>query len=393
MSRVPSLNRCHKIVLRNPRWGTLDGASFWLTPGLHKKLAKRRDRTGTLFLDRLAQGRAIRGLKHLIETLRSIDSKAELIFTDNKTTRLGSQYYVDLSDFTAFGQTRFLSLYRTAGLDVAGDFVRREFSNLLPPQNLTTSEIRKAEKHFGDVVDVAAKKVKQRKQLLKKTSEVVAQLKNQESALRNSVQELDELKRQSSVALYIEKVDELRKRLERSYSETSGRHSWQAWIYENNWIMGVQYSRPIQKQQVGFSNIPDYLFPTMDGFLDILEIKKPEHEVIREDASHTGSFAWSSECNKAIGQVTNYLYEMELHQLELKDKINKRYRELLGRNVYIIRPRAFIIIGRSADWNAEYIEALRKLNHTLHGIEIITYSDLTRRGEHIISLYADSPTT
>ena len=39
--------------------------------------------------------------------------------------------------------------------------------------------------------------------------------------------------------------------------------------------------------------MPDYLFPTLDGFVDILEIKLPSFEVIEEDVGHIGSWVWS----------------------------------------------------------------------------------------------------
>ena len=34
-------------------------------------------------------------------------------------------------------------------------------------------------------------------------------------------------------------------------------------------------------------------------------------------------------------------------------------------------------------------EAFRKLNHSLHGIEVLTYTDLLKRGENLIKVYAD----
>jgi hypothetical protein len=55
---------------------------------------------------------------------------------------------------------------------------------------------------------------------------------------------------------------------------------------------------------IGFRSILDYLFPTPEGFIDILEIKKPTHEVIKEDRSPPGAFCWSAEANEAIGQAS-----------------------------------------------------------------------------------------
>ena len=131
-------------------------------------------------------------------------------------------------------------------------------------------------------------------------------------------------------------------------------------------------------------NIPDYLFPTLDGFIDMYEIKLPTHEVIVPDRNHKGSFAWSPEANKAIGQCINYLYEIEKHQLELADGIRKEY----DIEVSFIKPRAFVVISSDKMLSdAKEREALRKLNYSLHGIEVITYSDLERRGKQMLKIY------
>ena len=125
------------------------------------------------------------------------------------------------------------------------------------------------------------------------------------------------------------------------------------------------------------------LVPTVDGFLDILEIKLPSNDVIIEDTSHPGSYRWCGETNKAIGQVVNYLSDIERLQLELSRAIKNKY----GWDIFVIKPRAFIVIGTKDNWDEMKKEALRKLNYSLHGIEVLTYTDLIQRGEEIIQRY------
>ena len=98
--------------------------------------------------------------------------------------------------------------------------------------------------------------------------------------------------------------------------------------------------------------------------VDILEIKNPSHEVIKENKSHPGAFRWSGEVNEAIGQVIKYLSEIEFHQLLIAQKLKRE----LSLELSTIKPRAFILIGRSDGWNDAKKEAFRKLNHFLHGI-------------------------
>ncbi len=176
-------------------------------------------------------------------------------------------------------------------------------------------------------------------------------------------------------------IDELKRRLTGEFHETKGDDSWQAWIYAHNWLLGANYQKPIEKQKINISGImPDYLFPTLDGFVDVLEIKLPSFEVIEEDENHKGSWAWSSDSNYAIGQVVNYLCEIDRLRLEIERGIQRAY----AKQISMLKPRAFILIGQSNSWNQDKKEALRKLNHSLHGIEVLTYSDLIGRGEAFI---------
>jgi len=179
-------------------------------------------------------------------------------------------------------------------------------------------------------------------------------------------------------------VEELKERLSvGGFPETSGDDAWQKWIYRNNWLFGVNYKKPIEKVKINISGImPDYLFPTLNGFVDVLEIKLPSDEVIVNDSSHTGSWKLTSETNIAIGQVVNYLEEINRLRHEIAYYIKSKY----DYEVSLLKPRAYILIGNSAFWDNDKKEGLRKINYALHGIEILTYKDLLDRGNKTINI-------
>ena len=179
-------------------------------------------------------------------------------------------------------------------------------------------------------------------------------------------------------------VEDLDARLQTGgYSETIGDNSWQKWIYQNNWLFGVNYKKPIEKTKINITGImPDYLFPTLDGFVDVLEIKLPDNEVINKDTSHSGSWKWAAETNIAIGQVVNYLGEIDRLRLEIEKNVKAEY----GYEISLLKPRAYILIGNSAGWDGDKKEGLRKMNHALHGIEVLTYKDLSDRGSQAINI-------
>ncbi len=179
-------------------------------------------------------------------------------------------------------------------------------------------------------------------------------------------------------------VEELDSRLKTGgFSETSGDNSWQRWIYKNNWLFGVNYKKPIEKTKINITGImPDYLFPTLDGFVDILEIKLPDDEVIVKDVSHSGSWKWTPETNMAIGQVVNYLGEIDRLRREIEPIIKNEY----GYEICLLKPRAYILLGNSTAWAGDKREGLRKMNHALHGIEVLTYKDLLDRGNQALNV-------
>ena len=178
-------------------------------------------------------------------------------------------------------------------------------------------------------------------------------------------------------------LDELQERLEKDYSETKGDDSWQNWISKNNWLFGVNYKQPVEKAKINLSGImPDFLYPTIDGFVDILEIKLPKDDVLIEDVRHKGSWRWTTETNSAIGQVVNYLTEIDRLRFENENKVQNATEQ----KILFLKPRAFILIGDSEKWAGDKKEALRKLNYYLHNIEVITYRELFLREEAYISI-------
>jgi len=383
--------KLHKVTISNNKFGDLDNTIVYLTDDISRNFNKRKTRSGVQFIELFKQGRAIKGFKHLLEQVKTKDKKATLVLTSDSTRKQGARYYINYQDYVTKGQSRFLSFYRATGLDVSLSYLNAYFPKDFPSpkSQLTSQQLTKISRNLPEVLDKTTKTKKSQKELLNKTSQKVEELRKEEKTLKENVEEFRMLIKQSSIAYYQAKIAELQERLasEKKYSETKGKNSWQSWIYENNWIFGVQYETAIEKEKIGFDSIPDFLFPTLDGFLDILEIKLPTHEVIKEDSSHPGSYVWSSDANKAIGQVVNYIHQIEVNQLQLQQRINRNYAKELGRELFTIKPRAFILIGKTDSASPEEKEALRKLNYSLHGIEVLSYADLIRRGENLISLY------
>jgi hypothetical protein len=346
-----------KITIKNRNYGEFDGVEILLTEDLYEALAKKPS-DGTTLLKKLEMGRAIQGFKHLIASIKQSNKDGKIILNSHKTKREGNNYFINLNEYREKGTERFFSLYKETGFDTALSYLNSYFPKEFEydPNRLKESDLKKVAKKLPDVLSRVSKK------------------------------DLTEIQKKSSLSFYQQRLEDLRVRLTKNYSETKGKNSWQNWIYENNWLFGIQYLKPIDRQRISYDNIPDFLFPTLDGFLDILEIKKPKCDVIKRDESHAGAYSWCPVTNKAIGQVVNYLREMEQGQLLLMKKINEKYKDEYGISLYAFKPRAFILAGTSENWKPKEKEVFRNLNYSLHGIEVLTYSDLILRGESLISM-------
>ena len=120
---------------------------------------------------------------------------------------------------------------------------------------------------------------------------------------------------------------------------------------------------------------PDFVWIDLYGFLDIFEIKTPYKDILakRIDSSHS-NYYFSTEVIKAISQIEKYLLFLERNVEKYKASFEKKTRI----NFTVIRPKAFLLIGNSAEFdkNAKKKNDFRLLRRSLKNIEIITYNEL-----------------
>lgn len=386
-------NQLTQINVENKRsLSKLGTVTVFLTDKVKAQLEKETTKNGETLLVLFGRGMALRGFKHLIEKIREKEPTKKIVFTHEQTAITDNEIKISYDDYKKSASDKFFTFYRETGLDAAGYYLNTCFPDKFEYDKTRVSEkdIKQIDKNFSTILEKVPKKRKNQQALIDQTSKVIDELTKKKNLLKQEVTDLEKIRNKSNIFFFQSRLDELRQRFSKKFHETRGKNSWQRWIYDNTWLFGIDYQPPIEKQKINITgSMPDYSFPTMDGFLDILEIKLPTMEVITPDTSHAGSYTWSSDTNKALGQVVNYLSDIELYQLHLKEEIKRVY----GLDLYLIKPRAVILIGNKAGWTSEQHKALRKLNYSLHGIEVLTYTDLEKRGEAIIKNYSQKHTT
>ncbi len=176
-------------------------------------------------------------------------------------------------------------------------------------------------------------------------------------------------------------VSELESMLGKDLAEPN----WQQWFKENDWILGSDFVQILDEREIDVDHIADFLMKAYDGFLDLIEIKRPEGRMkFWADALDHGNYVPHSDLTKAITQAQRYIFEVEREANSIKTM-----RRLQG--VGAVKPRCVLIYGRSDDWNEDQAEAYRILNSGYHNLSILTYDHVLERARRIAGL--ESPTT
>ncbi len=152
-------------------------------------------------------------------------------------------------------------------------------------------------------------------------------------------------------------------------------------LTDNPWLFGSEYSELLSRRSWTRDEKLDFMLRrTADDFLEIVEIKTPlAQPLFRYDPSHD-SYAPSRPLADAVGQVIRYVSETERN----RDHI------IAHDGCDPLKIRARIIVGR--DGNSDQRTALREFNAHLHRIEVLTFDQLLRIADRVLSVFEDKLT-
>lgn len=174
----------------------------------------------------------------------------------------------------------------------------------------------------------------------------------------------------------ISAVQQFEQMLEQDHKESV----WQDWFKKNSWVLGSEFVRILDERQIDTRNISDFLMEAYDGFLDIVEIKRPEGDLRFWAATlDHGNYVPSQDLMKAITQSTRYIFEVE------REANSAKFLARVGQ-VKIVKPRCILIFGRSNGWNSEQVEAYRIMNAGYHNLTVMTYDYVLERAKRILGL-------
>ena len=136
-------------------------------------------------------------------------------------------------------------------------------------------------------------------------------------------------------------------------------HDWQRWFAKNDWILGSDFVRVLDERHIDPDNIADYLVQAYDGFLDIIEIKRPGGGLRfwAPSLDHANCIP-STDLIKAITQASTYIFEVE------REINSQKFFERVG-EVKTVKPRCVLVFGRSNNWGERERRSFRILIRTI----------------------------
>lgn len=166
--------------------------------------------------------------------------------------------------------------------------------------------------------------------------------------------------------------------LEAMLSEDLVEQPWQEWFESNSWVLGSEFVKVLEDRRIDVGNIADFLMQAYDGFVDIVEIKRPggTDRFWRSSRDH-GNCIPSSGLVEAIAQASRYIYEVE------RESNSVKFLERIG-NVRTVKPRGILLFGRSSGWDEQECEAYRVLNSSYHNLTIMSYDHVLERAKRMV---------
>lgn len=178
------------------------------------------------------------------------------------------------------------------------------------------------------------------------------------------------------VAITAAKRNDAIKEFESSIGQELAESFWQEWFNKNKWVLGSEYLNILPERDIDVNDIADYLVRSIDGFLDVVEIKKPDLNFWTKPDTH-GNICPTATLTAAITQCLNYLYKIELqsNSVEFLERVE---------GTKTVKPQCMLVYGRSNNWGEKEFKALRILNAAYNQLHIITYDQLLIRAKQLI---------
>jgi hypothetical protein len=174
---------------------------------------------------------------------------------------------------------------------------------------------------------------------------------------------------------------------------------WQAFFEQNAWIFGhgLNYvfldkvSTKLESRTTGSAF--DRPGKRVDGLMHtraevsqyvLLEIKKNDTDLLREAPHRPGCWGVSRDLSDAVTQIQKTVFEFTRDRF--RDNLKDDEGNDIGRSVYAVEPRSFLIIGNQAQLsgNDDKVTCFELYRRNVRSPEILTFDELYSRANCIV---------
>jgi len=198
-----------------------------------------------------------------------------------------------------------------------------------------------------------------------------------------------------AVAAKREALAEFESNLQRDTSEAK----WQSFFETNPWIFGhgLNYvflnkvGRKLESQTTGSTF--DRPGKRADGLMAtnaevsqyvLLEIKRNDTDLLREDTYRAGAWGVSEELSNAVTQIQKTVFEFTRNRF--RDYSKDSDGNDTGKIIYSVEPRSYLIIGNLSQLlsNDDKVACFELFRRNLRAPEILTFDELYQRARFIV---------
>ena len=138
---------------------------------------------------------------------------------------------------------------------------------------------------------------------------------------------------------------------------------------------------------------PDFLLVDANGYIDILEIKKPNAQLLTKQSSYRNNYVPVRDLAGAIQQIEKYIYCLNAWGKDGEQELQRQLSDKLPGTVTpkVVNPQGILLLGRSDQFNRQQKDDFELIKRQYkHIAEIMTYDDLIHRIDNIIAaLYTE----
>lgn len=333
--------------------------------------------------------------KHLITLLVEEFGKGiKLILTENDSKIDGINIYINYGLYDKIVSKNFFPLYTELGFASATEFLVAVLGLKIKPHQRQPRH--KQVYQFISTLPRSGKQLSAKKtdELVANVAKVVKQASIDSKRLTPEI--LKESAAASRQAFYRGEIKIITDTIKKNFLRDHKSKNWEnkeykPWFVKNNWIFGIEYSGPLDKSRLTTECILDLGLVTYDGYIDVIEVKTPNVEILDHDSTHKTYFS-SPELSKALSQSIKYIHCLESEQNTINVKaLSKSGGKNVNITPLVLKPRVKIVIGHKKMWSDEEWEekfrSLKLINDGLTNIHIYTFDQILDIGYKMIKNY------